>query len=82
MLKELFIKLGGIDYKVEVDIFEDYVIQVFSVWVWNEGKYYKIKRLPAELKTFYKCYEDALNECWQETKENEDLYYREKGELL
>ena len=79
-MKEIEIKIGGIYYKVEVDIDDDYVVQVFSVSVWDSREYHKIKMIKSELNTFYKFYEDLLNEGWQEKKEDEDNYWKSKGE--
>lgn len=79
-MKEIEIKIGGIYYKVEVDIDDDYIVKVLAVSVWDSREYHKIQMLNSELNTFYKFYEDLLNEGWQETKANEENYWKSKGE--
>lgn len=78
--KELEVNLGGIQYLVEVDIDSDRIYKVFSVSIFVEGNYHKLPMTAADRNTFLYWYEDALNECWEEYKENEDLYLRTKGE--
>lgn len=61
-------KLGGINYKCEVDIDDEYVVGVFSVEVWDGGAYLSVDMTDDELEEFYDMYEGALNQAYQDHK--------------
>ena len=65
---ELSLKLGGIDYDVEVDIDDECVCDVFSVSVWDGEKTHKIKMDKDDLANFYKFYQDNLQEAYEDHK--------------
>lgn len=74
---ELGMKLGGISYKVEVDIDDDYVCSVFSVSVHDGKKYVKLNLTREELREFYDFNEDYLNEAYEDYKDDLESYYYE-----
>ena len=78
---ELEIKIGGIQYKLEIDTDEGYVTTVFSVAVWNGAKYLTLPLRNKDLEEFLDRYQDELNEEFQESeKEKFIAYMEEKGQ--
>lgn len=78
---ELEIKIGGIEYKLEIDTEEGYVTNVFSVAVWNGAKYITLPLKREDLKKFYERYQDELSEEFQEQEKDKFLaWMEEKGE--
>lgn len=61
----LEIKAGGISYKVEVDMEDEYVSAIFSVEVWNGQEYIPIEMKDGELEDFHEMYSDQLNEAYE-----------------
>lgn len=78
---ELEIKIGGIQYKLEIDTDDGYVTTVFSVAVWNGAKYLTLPLRNKDLEEFLDRYQDELNEEFQESeKEKFIAYMEEKGQ--
>lgn len=65
---ELEMKIGGLDYSLEIDVDEDYVVGVNKVSVFDGKIYFPIDMNKKELADFYDFYEDYLNESWQDRK--------------
>lgn len=78
---EVAFKLGGIEYKVEVDIDKDGIVSdIYNVSVWNAFTYQMLPLKKDDLKDFLKLYEDEIQEAWKEMKKDREIYYlSEKG---
>lgn len=74
-------KLGGIEYKVDVDIDSDGIVsEIYNIGVWNGFTYQLLPLNGEDRKDFKRLYEDEIYEAWQEMKKDRELYYlSEKG---
>ena len=65
---ELEMTIGGITYKVEVDIEDEYVSDVLGVEVLGGKSFMALDLNPSKLEEFYSTYVDQLNEAYQDHK--------------
>ena len=77
---ELDVEIGGIEYRVEVDVEEadEYVCGVFEVEVWDGEKYQKIKMDKKALSDFAAMYDDYLQEAYRDYRIAQAEYYAEQ----
>ena len=66
----LDLKIGGIDYNVNVDIEDDYVSAVLGVSVFDGEMFVELDLNNADLEEFYSTYVDQLNERYIEYRED------------
>ena len=66
----LDLKIGGIDYNVNVDIEDDYVSAVLGVSVFDGEMFVELDLKNADLEEFYSTYVDQLNERYIEYRED------------
>lgn len=65
-MTELELSIGGINYIVQVDVEDNYVIGVCGVSVYNGEIYTDIVSMTGEdTEKFFETYEDQLNEAYQ-----------------
>lgn len=81
MAQHLQLNIGGIDYNVEVEIEEGYVVCVYAVEVCDGCNYYEVDMTEEQKQQFLAEYEDYLNDAYEEYLEmKEDIAGEEKWE--
>lgn len=78
-------RIGGLSYKIRVEIEENYVTSVDKVWVSTKEGMFETDMSQEEKQEFFEYYEDQLNEAYQEHLEDikeqafEDEWERRHG---